>query len=721
MKLRSQISLLLLLTTVSTVLVSALLFYAIASRAITDLVTKHLETSAYNIEVRIEEIKERLDDRLALISSRTQLRISLDKYLKTKNETSLKRVNNILTDALTTINSFEAIHILDTAGAHVTSVGTEIESFKETLAKNRFSASENSKLVFQKTSDALIVAMQSELLLNNNTVGYLIIESNADDFESIVNHSFKLGSSEELLLAKRSSEGEVEFLIGPHPTPPSKIVVEDQRLPILQALNSLETTFTEIKDYKGVSVFAATRFIEKLNWGLVLKVNKSEVLYPLWHLAWLTVLIVIATSMVALILSLKFSDSLTRPLTNLTSQVREIRSEMFPLNEKEPMGNEIFELGENVSKLSGELKKSRLELDEQIEELRLTEEHKLRLASIVENSRDAIMSVGTTGYILSWNKGAEHMFGYNEDEIVGRHVSILIPQDRIGEFEDHYARVKKKQIVRNIETERMHKDGEILDVSLTFSPFKNEKDKIVGVSAIVRNISIRKQSERKLFESLKEKELLLKEIHHRVKNNMQIISSLLRLQRYHFQDERVQQIFKETEQRVFSMGLVHERLYKSEDLAGIDFKSYLESLARELLSTYSLDNQNIKLELAVEKIDLGIDRAVPCGLLVNELISNALKHAFIDRTDGLLRIEASLRGEIVNLIISDDGPGLPKDFDFNNPSTLGLELIQTLSDQLDGTLTINSSNGTEIRFTFPIHDWQNQRREENGTSKHISL
>ena len=213
----------------------------------------------------------------------------------------------------------------------------------------------------------------------------------------------------------------------------------------------------------------------------------------------------------------------------------------------------------------------------------------------------------------------------------------------------------------------------------------------------------RQRAEEQIMASLKEKEMLLQEIHHRVKNNLQVISSLLSLQAGYIESEEIQEIFKDSQHRVRSMALVHEKLYRSEDLARIDLAEYIRNLATFLFGSYRANAGRISLAVQADDVFLGIDAAVPCGLMLNELISNALKHAFPNGRSGQLWVELHQDSDRqVRLIVRDNGTGLPPGFDIFETDSLGMQLVGTLVDQLNGTLEIHSEGGTEFIITFPL-------------------
>ena len=218
---------------------------------------------------------------------------------------------------------------------------------------------------------------------------------------------------------------------------------------------------------------------------------------------------------------------------------------------------------------------------------------------------------------------------------------------------------------------------------------------------LTHELAVRERAETNLRTSLQEKEVLLKEIHHRVKNNLQVISSMLNLQSGYVTDEQALATFQDSQNRVRSMALIHETLYQSENLALVDFGDYIEKLAAYLVRSYSISG--VQLEIKSEPVHLGIDTAVPCGLILNELISNALKHAFPDGKPG--QISLSLHKKADNqawLSIADDGVGLPAGLDIYNSPSLGLQLVHALVGQLGGNLKIKQTDGVQFNIAFPL-------------------
>ena len=227
-------------------------------------------------------------------------------------------------------------------------------------------------------------------------------------------------------------------------------------------------------------------------------------------------------------------------------------------------------------------------------------------------------------------------------------------------------------------------------------------DDEIGTLAKIFNIMVekRKQSEEQLLGSLEEKKVLLKEIHHRVKNNMQVIYSLLNLQAKGTADTAVRAMFEESRNRVGSMAMIHEKIYRSEDLAHIDFKDYLQILVAGIADTYK--RRNIVFSLDMEQIALDVNVGIPCGLIVNELVSNSFKHAFPDGRKGTISvgINRNKEGDYV-LIVADNGVGFPPEVDFRKTQSLGLQLVNVLAKQINGKIELSKVEGTAFSITFP--------------------
>jgi PAS domain S-box-containing protein len=240
-------------------------------------------------------------------------------------------------------------------------------------------------------------------------------------------------------------------------------------------------------------------------------------------------------------------------------------------------------------------------------------------------------------------------------------------------------------------------DGIVTFVEISHTPV-DLHDGMAEVGFII-DITERTLSEKKITDSLKEKVTLLKEIHHRVKNNLQVISSLLSIQATHVEDHRAREAFQDSIRRVRSMALVHERLYRSGDLSQIDFAQYISSVTTDLAHT--LHSPGIAVRVEAEQIMVGLDIAIPCGLIANELVTNALKHAYGGGVQGTVRVGfQKLPNGDLQLEVADDGVGLPAGSDVNSMTSMGITIVRTLADQIGATLSVASPPGTHFTVTF---------------------
>lgn len=244
-------------------------------------------------------------------------------------------------------------------------------------------------------------------------------------------------------------------------------------------------------------------------------------------------------------------------------------------------------------------------------------------------------------------------------------------------------------------------DGSIEWLQWECRPWREAGGEVGGLIMFTQVITGRKLAAERLKASLQEKEVLLKEIHHRVKNNLQIVSTLLDLQSDQTTDPEARAMFQESQGRVRSMALIHERLYRSQDMARVDFRDYVHQLAADLHRSYRVPSSEIQLVLDVSVAPLPIDMAIPCALMLNELLANSFKHAFVNRSSGCIRVSFREQGEANVLIVSDNGQGFPAGTDFRNTSSLGLQLVNTLVAQLDGTIELHSAEGTKFTIRFP--------------------
>jgi PAS domain S-box-containing protein len=327
-----------------------------------------------------------------------------------------------------------------------------------------------------------------------------------------------------------------------------------------------------------------------------------------------------------------------------------------------------------------------------------------KLAAILTNLPKVVIyqSKGNKDFI---SDNIEDMIGYKPDEILKDKYffSSIMPE------EDKKA-VKKALVewhkgddkgILVMDFRLKKKSGEYIWVEDHMYRVQNEEGSSY-LSGILIDITERKHVEQKVSQSLKEKEILLKEIHHRVKNNLQVVSSLLKLQSSYVTDKNTHDILLDSQNRVRSMALVHQKLYQSKDFSQIDFKEYINQLSEQLFNVFKQKSSDVKINVISSNASLGIDLAIPCGLIINELVSNSLKYAFPGNSSGVINIEINNPEdeEICEIVVSDNGIGFPKGINFRETLTLGLQLVNTLVGQIDGEIEMENKNGTAFRIKF---------------------
>ena len=312
---------------------------------------------------------------------------------------------------------------------------------------------------------------------------------------------------------------------------------------------------------------------------------------------------------------------------------------------------------------------------------------------LVNHSLVGIYKTDKNGELLFANNSLANIFGYNSAQDING-IMITSLYKNLNDRDIILKKLKEKGKLEEYEVEMVKKTGEPIN---TLISAKRDGETISGM---IMDITENKKSQDLVKKSLQEKEMLLKEIHHRVKNNLMVISSLLSLQSRYIKDEVSKSIFKESQNRARSMALIHELLYRSSDLKRINFGDYIKTLTNELFRMYVTDPDRIKLNINVEDVMLDINTAIPLGLIVNELVSNSMKHAFPNDSKGKIDIEFMLVEGIYSMIVSDNGVGFPKDYDLELSDSLGLRIVNSLTEQIDGQIELERTKGTKYIIKF---------------------
>ncbi len=375
-------------------------------------------------------------------------------------------------------------------------------------------------------------------------------------------------------------------------------------------------------------------------------------------------------------------------------------------------GMELFGLRRDGTEFPADVSLSPLEIDglavtiAAVRDVTARRRNEARFRGLVESAPDAMVILDAQGKIVIVNGMAERLFGHPREDLLGKEVEMLVPERFRGGHGGHRARYFSDPHARSmgsgLELFGLRRDGSEFPVEISLSPL--DTDTGLLVSAAIRDITDRKQVDL-LRRALEEKETLLREIHHRVKNNLQVVSSLLNLQAARIVDSTALAIFSESRARVRSIALLHEKLYRSVDVATVDMESYLTDLVGELRRTYPAGGR-LLVKFEIDGVKLGLDAAVPCGLIANELFTNVLKHAFVGRPKtepGHVIVRMTASEGMTELAMIDDGVGVEAAIvERDDGTTLGLRLVRTLARQLEGALVVRSSStGTVATLRFP--------------------
>jgi PAS domain S-box-containing protein len=320
--------------------------------------------------------------------------------------------------------------------------------------------------------------------------------------------------------------------------------------------------------------------------------------------------------------------------------------------------------------------------------------------TILNASHDLIVLKDRKSVYKSVNAAFCKFIGKDKSEIIGKTDFDLFPNKDAEIYTADDAKVMETGQTE-IQDEEVTGKEDIKWLQVAKTPVRNIKGDIEGILCSVRDITERKKGEEQIKASLKEKEVLLQEIHHRVKNNMTVIFSLLKLQADRVNDEQYREMLSDSMRRIKTMALIHEKLYRSEDLAEINFSDYIKDMVDSMYMSYGIGSHKVTLKKDVGRVALGIDDAIPCGLIVNELVSNSIKHAFPESREGKIKVAIRMNDkDEVELTISDNGIGMPEGLDFRTTDSLGLSLVNALVKQLQGEIELNKEKGTEFRITF---------------------
>ncbi len=333
---------------------------------------------------------------------------------------------------------------------------------------------------------------------------------------------------------------------------------------------------------------------------------------------------------------------------------------------------------------------------------------------LVEASHDMVWRIDKDGRFSFVNSASKLILGYSPDEIIGNTFLEYVSEDQVKDVEKIFRKVLSGATFEHFDLKMVKKDGSISYMTATSYPMIDNDGSILGSSGAATDISHIKEYQQQLEETLREKEVLIKEIHHRVKNNLAVISGILGLQALHLTDENTIATFEQSQSRIKSIAMIHEHLYQTELFTSVEIKSYLKELISEIKHTFVRFDKDIEIEIYGDEVQLNMNQAVPFGILANELITNSLKFAFEGQDSG--RIDLLLKKDDNRILfhVSDNGIGLPEDFEYRKKSSLGMTLVETVTSQLNGVFSWDKTqkDGTKFCVEFSMKDMNNWAKKK---------
>ncbi|MBT4574840.1 MAG: hypothetical protein HOB92_00075, partial [Candidatus Cloacimonetes bacterium] len=509
--------------------------------------------------------------------------------------------------------------------------------------------------------------------------GVLVARMSLKHIYEIISKKEGLGKTGESLLAYRNKNGNAVFFTERRFIAEAEardvIPKEDVNIPITQALLGNEKEYSNYVDYRNVHVLAVTKHIEGIDAGLVVKIDQKEAfesvsgnIKQIWYS---TTIIIFAIIIIGIIFYFLLTNTLRREVKNKTS---DLEKASMVLSEK------VFLLQNSERKLL-----SASQLNE----------------NIIASSPVGILIYNAAGDCIISNNTAVELIGGTKAQILQQNYHQVDSWKKSGLYDIVLSSIQEKTKKRQeIKVKTTFEKALTLDIQLV--PFSIEDDPHLLI--MFEDITDRKKAENRIKTALKEKEVLFKEVHHRVKNNMQIIQSLLSLQSNEIRDPEHKKPLIDSNNRIKSMALIHEILYQSDDMTVLDIHTYFNKIVKHLFNIYRDPECNVAFNLDIDTIQMGMDLSIACGLIINELVSNALKYAFVSDSNGDLFI--SLKRITTNealMIVKDNGHGLPVDLDFNTNDSLGLKIVKILVEgQLKGSMKVKNEHGASFEIYFPL-------------------
>ena len=678
----------------------------VSTSIIEEQVGNNLGTTAQSRANHIATILGEYDQETALLSVESAFRDVVD---ESKNHTlSVWMANLRISSAIQAHEAISGIEVMDTNGAVVVSSHADTEHDENVSELFRI---ENGKIFAINPSTSVftgddIIRVATPIMVDGEFSGVIFVDFDAEKIFKIATDRTGLGEAGEIYILNRDG-----YMITPPrfiDDPPPKQDVDPEHFGSISAA-ALYT------NYRDVNVLRAYAPISAMNWCLVAEIDEAEAFASVAQLTATMFSVFIGLLLLGILVCIRVSRTITDPIVKLHRGTDEIMKGNMDYKVGTGTEDEVGELSRAFDAMTSNLKESGRKLAEYSKGLeKKVEERTAELDELLEEQKALLSTIPAfvyfkdrNGNYIAANKAFADKTGTSVDEIAGTTDYDFFPKAQADAHRAHdYEVMESGEPNYDIEELVTEADGRVVWTSTSKTPFFGSGGEVIGMVGMTLDITERRKAEDQIKAALKEKEVMLREIHHRVKNNLQVVSSLLNMQARNAKDKDTIRILSESRDRIITMSLIHSQLYEGSDLAEINMKKFVDRLLGQLLQSYQVGSARIARVIRVDDYPLPISVAVPVGLIINELLSNALKHAFEGRDEGKIEVSltASEDGRI-HLTVSDDGVGLPPGFDIDESKTLGLRLVKILTeDQLQGTLKVTSDGGATFKMEFDIDD-----------------
>ena len=743
MNIRTKFLVVMLSLVLITGMAAILIGRTVSTSIIEEQVSTNLETTAQSRANHIGTVLGAYNHETGTLSVGASFRNVVDKR---RNRTHCMGIANLrINNTIQAHEDISGIRILDRNGTVVASRHVDTGSDDNTseifrIEDGEIHATDLRTSVF--TGDD-VVSVATPILVDGEFSGVVIVDFDARKIFEIATDRTGLGETGEIYILN-----EYGYIITPPRVINDTILTQDVDLGHFVTTVNHEPEAALYKNYRGADVLGAHAPIPAMNWCLVAEIEEAEAFAPVTRLTTTVFSVLAGLLFIGAVICVIVSGTIAKPIVKLQRGAEEIMKGNLDYKVGTGTGDEVGELSRAFDTMTANLKESgraleaysrglekkvaerTARLDELLNE---SEGQRIAISNMLTDVTETKDDLALTGeklrqkseeqkallstipafvyfkdrdgnYVAANNAFADKV-GVSVDEIAGKTDYDFFPEDRAASYIAYDQEVMESgEPGYDIEELNAGADGKPMWFSSSKTPFFDAGGAVIGMVGMTIDITERKKAEDQVKASLAEKVVLLREIHHRVKNNLQVVSSLLNMQARGARNRDTIEILTESQNRINAMALIHAQLYESRDLSEINMKGFIDKLLIQLFQSHPVQGTRITKMVSVADYPVPLSIAVPIGLIVNELLSNILKHAFVGRAEGTIEVSltASEEGKI-NLSVSDDGVGLPAGFDIDKTRTLGLRLIKILAeDQLQGTLGAISEEGTTFNIEFNI-------------------